>query len=48
MIMEIFLEVGGFNMDSGAELSVVNLDIDIQECNTVTWEKQVFHLKWKE
>ena len=31
VIMEIFLGVGGFNMDRGAELTMVDADIDIQK-----------------
>ena len=31
MVMDILLGVGVFNMDRGAELTVVDADIDIQE-----------------
>ena len=31
MIVEILLGVGGFNMDRGAELPMVNADIDVQK-----------------
>ena len=31
MIVEILLEVGGFNMDRGAELAMVDEDIDVQK-----------------
>ena len=31
MIVEILLGVGGFNMDRGAELTMVNADIDVQK-----------------
>ena len=31
MVMEILLGVGGFDVDRGAEMTVVNTDIDIQK-----------------
>ena len=31
MIVEILLGVGGFNMDRGVELTMVDADIDIQK-----------------
>ena len=31
MIVEILLGVGGFNMDRGVELAMVDADIDIQK-----------------
>ena len=31
MIVEILLEVGGFNMNRGTELTMVDVDIDIQK-----------------
>ena len=31
MIVEILLGVGGFNMDRGAELTMVDVSIDIQK-----------------
>ena len=30
VVMEILLGVGGFNMDRGAELTMVDADIDVQ------------------
>ena len=33
VVVEILLEVGEFDMDRGAELTVVSAVIDIQECN---------------
>ena len=32
-------------MDKGAELTVVDADIDVQKS---TWEGEVFQVKWKE
>ena len=31
MVVEILLGVGGFNMDKGAELTMIDVDIDIQK-----------------
>ena len=31
MVMEVLLGVGGFDVDRGAEMTMVNMDIDIQE-----------------
>ena len=31
MLVEVLLGVGGFNVDRGAEMTVVNADIDIQK-----------------
>ena len=43
MIVEILLGVGGFNMDRGAELTMVNADIDVQRGNV---GGGVFQMKW--
>ena len=32
-VLEILLEVGGFGMVRGAELTMVNADIEVQECD---------------
>ena len=31
LVVEVFLGVGGFDVDRGAEMTVVNTDIDIQK-----------------
>ena len=31
VVVEILLEVGGFNMNRGVELTMVNADIDVQK-----------------
>ena len=33
VIVEILLEVGGFDMDRGTELTVINVHMNIQECD---------------
>ena len=33
MVVEMLWKVGGFNMDRGAELTLVNADFDVQECD---------------
>ena len=43
MIVEILLGVGGFNMDGGAELTIVNADIDVQKGDV---GGEVFWVKW--
>ena len=43
MIVEILLGVCGFSMDKGAELALVNADIDVQKGDVGV---EVFQVKW--
>ena len=43
MVVEVLLGIGGFDMDRGAEMTMVNTDIDVQKR---TWEGEVFQVKW--
>ena len=43
MVVEVVLGVGGFNMDKDTELTMIDVDIDIQK-NDVGGE--VFQVKW--
>ena len=41
VVMEILLMAGGFNVDGGAELTLVDVNINIH----VTWDLEVFQVK---
>ena len=43
MVVEVLLGVGGFDMDRGAEMTVVDTDIDVQRSDMVG---EVFQVKW--
>ena len=43
VVMQILLMVGGFDVDGGVELTLVDLNIDIQE-GDLSWV--MFQVKW--
>ena len=43
MVVEVLLGVGGFDVDRGAEMIMVNTDIDVQESDM---EGEMFRVKW--
>ena len=40
MVMEVLLGVGGFDVDRGAEMTMVDAD------RKVTWKGEVLQVKW--
>ena len=44
MVVELLLEVGGFYMDRGEGLTLVNGNINFKEC--VGEEEEMFYVKW--
>ena len=43
IVVEVLLGVGGFDVDRGTEMTVVNTDMTSRK---VTWEREVFQVKW--
>ena len=43
MVMKVLLRVGGFDVDRGVEITMVNVNIDVQKSDV---GGEVFQVKW--